>query len=112
MEHPEAISPEKREILCRVLDTKYKKCIRNTSISSIPQMQERCGGFYADLVDFCSDEFKVRANGSCRAHLPKQGSSASGCWARRSLLKPSSGHRGRGRGRARSGAWLGWYTLS
>lgn len=56
----ERLSPEQRRTVCRVLDGKYKRCMASLGLVDLPQATERCGGFYSDILEYCSNELLVR----------------------------------------------------
>ncbi|KAA0146160.1 hypothetical protein FNF27_01781 [Cafeteria roenbergensis] len=42
--------------ICRVLDTKYKRCVATVGILNAADVTDRCGGFFSDLMEVCSNE--------------------------------------------------------
>jgi len=46
--------------ICHVLDVKYKRCVSSVGMVNASEVTDRCGGFYSDLIEVCSNHLPVR----------------------------------------------------
>ena len=49
--------------VCMVLDRKYKACVSTAGMLHATELSSRCGGFFSDLMEHCSNVLPVSRRG-------------------------------------------------